>query len=127
MTTGSTRPLAVTAPVAAHDAASSRSRRKNRRHSQDRREGRGSARERAPNVSRQNARPADPPCSLNPPFMRMRTWLEETMSRHTGQDVAKVNKDIDRDKILSAQEALEYGIVDQVLTSRKRVPAALTA
>ena len=60
-------------------------------------------------------------------IMRMRTWLEETMARHTGQDVAKVNKDIDRDKILSAQEAMEYGIVDQVLTTRKRVPAALTA
>ncbi|OZD30880.1 ATP-dependent Clp protease proteolytic subunit [Rhodococcus sp. 06-1477-1B] len=60
-------------------------------------------------------------------ILRMRTWLEETMARHTGQDVAKVNKDIDRDKILSAAEAAEYGIVDQVLTTRKRVPAALTA
>ena len=57
----------------------------------------------------------------------MRTWLEETMARHTGQDAAKVNKDIDRDKILSAQEAMDYGIVDQVLTTRKRTPAALTA
>ena len=60
-------------------------------------------------------------------ILRMRTWLEETMARHTGQDAAKVNKDIDRDKILSAQEAMEYGIVDQVLTTRKRTPAALTA
>ena len=60
-------------------------------------------------------------------ILRMRTWLEETMARHTGQDVAKVNKDIDRDKILSAAEAAEYGIVDQVLTTRKRTPAALTA
>ncbi len=59
-------------------------------------------------------------------ILRMRTWLEETMARHTGQDVAKVNKDIDRDKILSAQDALAYGIVDQVLTTRKRTPAALT-
>ena len=56
----------------------------------------------------------------------MRTWLEETMARHTGQDVAKVNKDIDRDKILSAEEAVAYGIVDQVLTTRKRGQAALT-
>ncbi len=60
-------------------------------------------------------------------ILRMRTWLEETMARHTGQDVSKVNKDIDRDKILSAAEAMEYGIVDQVLTTRKRQPAALTA
>ena len=53
-------------------------------------------------------------------ILRMRTWLEETMAKHTGKPVEQVNKDIDRDKILSAQEALEYGIVDQVLTSRKR-------
>ncbi len=53
-------------------------------------------------------------------ILRMRTWLEETMAKHTGQDVAKVNRDIDRDNILSAEQAKEYGIVDQVLTSRKR-------
>jgi len=57
----------------------------------------------------------------------MRTWLEETMARHTNKTAAEVNKDIDRDKILSAHEALEYGIVDQVLTSRKRTPAAITS
>ncbi|KQR38100.1 MULTISPECIES: ATP-dependent Clp protease proteolytic subunit [Microbacterium] len=54
-------------------------------------------------------------------ILRMRTWLEETMARHTGKPVEQVNRDIDRDKILSAAEALDYGIVDQVLTSRKRV------
>ena len=53
-------------------------------------------------------------------ILRMRTWLEETMARHTGKPVEQINRDIDRDKILSANEALEYGIVDQVLTSRKR-------
>ncbi|QMU98408.1 ATP-dependent Clp protease proteolytic subunit [Microbacterium esteraromaticum] len=53
-------------------------------------------------------------------ILRMRTWLEETMARHTGRPVDQINRDIDRDKILSANEALEYGIVDQVLTSRKR-------
>jgi len=53
-------------------------------------------------------------------ILRMRTWLEETMARHTGKPVEQVNRDIDRDKILSAAEALEYGIVDQVLSSRKR-------
>lgn len=60
-------------------------------------------------------------------ILRMRTWLEETMARHTNRTQEQVNKDIDRDKILSAQEALEYGIVDQVLTSRKRQPAAITS
>ncbi|GAB3598843.1 ATP-dependent Clp protease proteolytic subunit [Microbacterium tumbae] len=53
-------------------------------------------------------------------ILRMRTWLEETMARHTGKPVEQVNRDIDRDKILSAAEALDYGIVDQVLTTRKR-------
>ncbi|WP_336991613.1 ATP-dependent Clp protease proteolytic subunit [Leucobacter sp. VD1] len=52
-------------------------------------------------------------------IMRMREWLEETLSKHSKRSVAEVNRDIDRDKILSAQEALEYGLVDQVLTSRK--------
>ena len=60
-------------------------------------------------------------------ILRMRTWLEETMAHHSNRSVEQVNKDIDRDKILSAHEALEYGLVDQVLTSRKRTPAAITA
>ncbi|NLT25234.1 MAG: ATP-dependent Clp protease proteolytic subunit [Microbacteriaceae bacterium] len=51
--------------------------------------------------------------------LRMREWLEEAISKHTGQDTEKVSADIERDKILSAQEALEYGLIDQVLTSRK--------
>ena len=44
-----------------------------------------------------------------------------------GLPAEQVNADIERDKILSAQEALEYGLIDQVLTSRKSTPAALTA
>jgi ATP-dependent Clp protease, protease subunit len=56
-------------------------------------------------------------------IMRMRTWLEETLARHSNRDQEQVNKDIDRDKILSAEEALEYGLIDQVLTSRKNLPA----
>jgi ATP-dependent Clp protease, protease subunit len=52
-------------------------------------------------------------------IMRMREWLEETLAKHSGKSVAEVNRDIDRDKILTAQEALEYGLIDQVLTSRK--------
>ena len=51
--------------------------------------------------------------------LRMRTWLEEALSRHSGTSLDKVNRDIERDKILSANEALEYGLIDQVLTSRK--------
>ncbi|PRY70104.1 ATP-dependent Clp protease proteolytic subunit ClpP [Glaciihabitans tibetensis] len=55
-------------------------------------------------------------------ILRMREWLEETLSKHSNRSVQQVNKDIDRDKILSAAEALEYGLIDQVLTSRKNLP-----
>ncbi len=50
---------------------------------------------------------------------RMRTWLEETLAMHTGRTPEQVNEDIERDKILSAQEGKEYGIIDDVLASRK--------
>ncbi|GGM72117.1 ATP-dependent Clp protease proteolytic subunit [Dactylosporangium sucinum] len=59
-------------------------------------------------------------------IMRMRTQLEEMVSRHTGQPVEKVRKDIDRDKILTADEAKEYGLVDNVLVSRKKSALAAT-
>ncbi|SDC64976.1 ATP-dependent Clp protease, protease subunit [Sanguibacter gelidistatuariae] len=52
-------------------------------------------------------------------LIRMREWLEGTIALHTGRDEAEVRKDIERDKILSAHQALEYGLVDQVLESRK--------
>jgi ATP-dependent Clp protease, protease subunit len=53
-------------------------------------------------------------------IMRMRTQLEELVSRHSGQPLEKVRKDIDRDKILTASEAREYGLVDNILASRKK-------
>ena len=56
-------------------------------------------------------------------ILRMRTWLEETLAKHSHRSADEVNRDIDRDKILSAEEAVTYGLVDQVLTTRKRVPA----
>jgi ATP-dependent Clp protease protease subunit len=52
-------------------------------------------------------------------IMRMREWLEHAIAKHSKHTVEEVKKDIDRDKILTAQEALEYGLIDQVLTSRK--------
>ena len=51
--------------------------------------------------------------------LRMRTWLEETLAKHTGRTLELVRKDIERDKILTAAQALEYGLVDEVLASRK--------
>jgi ATP-dependent Clp protease, protease subunit len=57
-------------------------------------------------------------------ILRMRTQLEEMLSSHSGQPIEKVRKDIERDKILTAAEAKEYGLIDQVLESRKKVPVA---
>ena len=51
--------------------------------------------------------------------LRMRAWLEQTLAHHTGRTVKQVEKDIERDKILSADEAKEYGLIDEVLVSRK--------
>ncbi|MCA0336134.1 MAG: ATP-dependent Clp protease proteolytic subunit [Actinobacteria bacterium] len=51
--------------------------------------------------------------------LRMRSWLEETIAKHSGRDIEDVRKDIERDKILSAEQAKEYGLIDVVLESRK--------
>jgi ATP-dependent Clp protease protease subunit len=55
-------------------------------------------------------------------ILRMRTQLETMLSRHSGKTLDAVRKDIERDKILTADEAKSYGLIDQVLESRKRVP-----
>ena len=51
-------------------------------------------------------------------ILRMRDEMESIFSKHTGKDVAQIRQDIERDKILTAEQAKEYGIIDQVLTSR---------
>ena len=56
-------------------------------------------------------------------ILRMRVWLEETLSRHSNRTIEQVNRDIDRDNILSGEQALEYGLIDQVLVTRKNIPA----
>ena len=53
-------------------------------------------------------------------IMRMRTQREELLSQHGNQPIEKVRKDIDRDKIMTAAEAKEYGLVDTVLVHRKK-------
>jgi len=53
---------------------------------------------------------------------RYRKLLEELIALHTGQPLEKVEKDTDRDFILTADEAVEYGVVDEVITSRKIIP-----
>ncbi|MGH8599054.1 MAG: ATP-dependent Clp endopeptidase proteolytic subunit ClpP [Burkholderiales bacterium] len=49
--------------------------------------------------------------------------LNEILARHTGQDIARIEKDTDRDNFLSAQQAVEYGLVDKMLMSRTAVAA----
>jgi ATP-dependent Clp protease, protease subunit len=59
-------------------------------------------------------------------ILRMRDLLDQMIAHHTGQSLEKVKKDTDRDFILSAEEALTYGIVDEVITTREaaQIPVA---
>jgi ATP-dependent Clp protease protease subunit len=50
---------------------------------------------------------------------RMRNLMEETLARHTGKSAAEIKRDVERDKILTAEQAKEYGIVDEVFPYRK--------
>jgi ATP-dependent Clp protease protease subunit len=52
-------------------------------------------------------------------ILRMRALLERMIAEHTGRSVEEVGRDIERDKILTAHAAIEYGLIDQVLGSRK--------
>ncbi|GAA1982351.1 ATP-dependent Clp protease proteolytic subunit [Kitasatospora viridis] len=52
-------------------------------------------------------------------IFRMREQLEEMLSKHSNQPIEKVRDDIERDKILTAEEALEYGLIDQIVSTRK--------
>ena len=55
---------------------------------------------------------------------RVRAGLEELLVRHTGRDPEQVSADIERDLIMDAQQALEYGLVDRIIPSRKSSPTA---
>ena len=52
-------------------------------------------------------------------IMRMRALLEEMLVKHSVKSADEITKDIERDKILTAAEAVEYGLIDQVMVSRK--------
>ena len=54
-------------------------------------------------------------------ILRIRSLMEEMLASDTGQDVARVSRDIERDKYLTAIEAKEYGIIDEIFTSLKDV------
>ena len=49
-------------------------------------------------------------------ILRMKTMLNELMAQHTGQKVEKIKKDTERDNFMTAQEALEYGLIDKIIT-----------
>jgi ATP-dependent Clp protease protease subunit len=46
------------------------------------------------------------------------------MAKHTGQNIEQIEKDTDRDRWMSAEEAKEYGLVDTVITNASEIPAA---
>ena len=49
----------------------------------------------------------------------MRDLLEEILASHTGQPVEKIHQDTDRDFVMSADEAKDYGIIDEVIAARE--------
>ena len=55
-------------------------------------------------------------------ILRMRELLEVMLEKHSTKSKEQISADIERDKILTSQEAVEYGLIDQVLTSRKAKP-----
>jgi ATP-dependent Clp protease, protease subunit len=60
-------------------------------------------------------------------IIRMRELLDEIMAHHTGQPVEKVAHDTDRDFIMSAVEAADYGLVDEVISNRELASVAAAA
>jgi ATP-dependent Clp protease protease subunit len=60
-------------------------------------------------------------------IMRMNALLEKMLSDHTGQTIEGVRNDIKRDKILTAEEAVTYGLIDEVIQSRKTSQLATSA
>ena len=60
-------------------------------------------------------------------IVRNRELMNEIIANHTGQPLEKVSKDTDRDFILTADQAVEYGAVDEIITSRKIRPELVAA
>ena len=52
-------------------------------------------------------------------ILRMRTLLEEILAQHTGQPVERIHQDTDRDFVMSAGDAKEYGLIDEVISVRE--------
>jgi ATP-dependent Clp protease protease subunit len=55
-------------------------------------------------------------------ILRMRSRLNEILAKHTGQSTQKIEDDIDRDRFMSAEEAVAYGLADQIIQSLPKKP-----
>ncbi|MGI8994057.1 MAG: ATP-dependent Clp protease proteolytic subunit [Nocardioidaceae bacterium] len=60
-------------------------------------------------------------------ILRMRTLLEQMIADNTGKSLAEVSHDIERDKILTAEQAIEYGLIDEILETQKATPVGVSA
>jgi ATP-dependent Clp protease protease subunit len=54
-------------------------------------------------------------------ILHLRARLNEMLSKHTGKPIEQIEKDTDRDNFLSAAAALEYGLIDKVMTTRDEI------
>ena len=54
-------------------------------------------------------------------ILYLRSKLNELMSKHTGQNIERIDKDTDRDRFMSADEAKEYGIIDTVISNQSEI------
>jgi ATP-dependent Clp protease protease subunit len=57
-------------------------------------------------------------------ILRLKDRLNEILAKHTGKSVENIGKDTDRDNFMSSDEAKNYGLVDQVVQSRKEIPGS---
>ena len=52
-------------------------------------------------------------------ILRLRERLNEILAHHTGQSIETIERDVERDRIMSASQAREYGLIDQVIKHRE--------
>jgi ATP-dependent Clp protease protease subunit len=56
--------------------------------------------------------------------LELKARLNDIMSRHTGQSVEQIELDLERDRFMSSEAAVEYGMIDKVLERRAEIPKA---
>ena len=58
-------------------------------------------------------------------MLKLKNTLNGILSKHTGKPIEQVERDCDRDNFMTADEAKKYGLVDQVVMSRKEIPGGM--